>query len=376
MQLLLPFTDLPPWPRVGPKRKNWFPRIKAPAEQFGIFDHQGPLTFAAVEPFYPLFWSVAIGDTEHDREESFCKVRAHVLRKLSHYRRKPGSGFEAWMEVVCRNWKISEIRKQRPAVVAIPEDFDGQDSGHASVETASVFERVGPQFAVIVQCHLGLIGKRERNEKLREMGVPHTEFEALEEELAAWLRKSLGPDVPRDVMASAILLKSPLKCYSSEQYSSFPCQERALLQAAAAVGITEHPIGSNLGPEVEYFQRRAGGSKGDPWCAEMVMANCLDAAIAQSLLPSHPQSGIGWLEWGIATGRMHQDYPHRADVFVIRFDAKHSHVGWVVKADANDFWSIEGNSNNTGSREGYEVCRHARHDDAKTYFITLKGLCG
>ena len=45
------------------------------------------------------------------------------------------------------------------------------------------------------------------------------------------------------------------------------------------------------------------------------------------------------------------------------------HTGIVLKADADVFYTIEGNTNDEGSREGYEVCKRFRGYDKKDFII-------
>jgi len=45
------------------------------------------------------------------------------------------------------------------------------------------------------------------------------------------------------------------------------------------------------------------------------------------------------------------------------------HTGIVLKADKDIFLTIEGNTNDEGSREGYEVCKRTRGYDAKDFII-------
>lgn len=45
------------------------------------------------------------------------------------------------------------------------------------------------------------------------------------------------------------------------------------------------------------------------------------------------------------------------------------HTGIVLKADAEVFYTIEGNTNDDGGREGYEVCKRFRGYEAKDFII-------
>lgn len=45
------------------------------------------------------------------------------------------------------------------------------------------------------------------------------------------------------------------------------------------------------------------------------------------------------------------------------------HAGIVLKADDDVFYTIEGNTNDDGSREGYEVCKRIRGYDKKDFIV-------
>ena len=47
------------------------------------------------------------------------------------------------------------------------------------------------------------------------------------------------------------------------------------------------------------------------------------------------------------------------------------HTGFVEKVEGNVIHTIEGNTNDTGSREGYEVCRRTRKVEQCKGFIRL-----
>jgi hypothetical protein len=45
------------------------------------------------------------------------------------------------------------------------------------------------------------------------------------------------------------------------------------------------------------------------------------------------------------------------------------HTGIVVSAEADVFHTIEGNTNDEGSREGYEVCKRIRGYEKKDFIV-------
>jgi hypothetical protein len=54
---------------------------------------------------------------------------------------------------------------------------------------------------------------------------------------------------------------------------------------------------------------------------------------------------------------------------VRRTDADWQHVGIVTATEPDAFHTIEGNTNDDGSREGYEVCERVRGYDKKDFVV-------
>ena len=54
---------------------------------------------------------------------------------------------------------------------------------------------------------------------------------------------------------------------------------------------------------------------------------------------------------------------------VRRTETDWTHTGIVLKADNDVFYTIEGNTNDDGSREGYEVCRRIRGYAKKDFIV-------
>jgi hypothetical protein len=52
--------------------------------------------------------------------------------------------------------------------------------------------------------------------------------------------------------------------------------------------------------------------------------------------------------------------PKAGDVFIMDFGKGLGHTGIVLKTDANFIYTIEGNTNDSGSREGIAVCNKQR----------------
>ena len=60
--------------------------------------------------------------------------------------------------------------------------------------------------------------------------------------------------------------------------------------------------------------------------------------------------------------------PEVGDIFIMDLGKGLRHTGLVEKITNNIIYTIEGNTNETGSREGYKVCRRNRE------IKTIKGF--
>lgn len=145
------------------------------------------------------------------------------------------------------------------------------------------------------------------------------------------------------------------------------------------IGVTEQPVGSNCGPMIDRWNALVNAPVGSFWCASFV------SGIASEW---ENKSGLDWplcfsadcdvwLAQAKKFGVLHKS-PMAGDLLLLvktfgdgRQDA--FHIGVVEGQDENGTWkSIEGNSNNDGSRNGYEVAHRPLYGNRKkdlVYFI-------
>ena len=143
--------------------------------------------------------------------------------------------------------------------------------------------------------------------------------------------------------------------------------------AYACLPVREEPRDSNAGPMVEAMLATVGLAKGQPWCAAFV-AWCGVAGFAKDY-PFPKTGGCADLaKWAASNGRLVQSVTAPC-VFLLWFPTmgRFAHTGFVVDApDADGFCAtIEGNSNDGGSRDGYGVFLRRRKFKPEDRFITL-----
>ena len=126
------------------------------------------------------------------------------------------------------------------------------------------------------------------------------------------------------------------------------------------IGIREK--GNNSGKEVEMYLASAGLAKGNPWCASFVqwsMLQCTDIKItAAGWVPSwFPQKKLIFVR-----GKLDIKPPQAGDLIGIWFANKNrlAHIGFYESQEGDFIISVEGNTNEEGSREGDGVYRKKR----------------
>ncbi|WP_223671179.1 peptidoglycan-binding domain-containing protein [Kangiella shandongensis] len=148
----------------------------------------------------------------------------------------------------------------------------------------------------------------------------------------------------------------------------------------ARLHLSVHPRefgGDNRGPWVRLY---LDGHDGDKfyWCAGFVRF-CMRQA-AEALNISMPMKTSGSCDYMAAQGEnegffvsegdvTHRDIPTGSMFLVRKTDNDWTHVGLVIKAEESVFRTIEGNTNDDGSSNGYEVCERSRGYSDKDFII-------
>lgn len=166
----------------------------------------------------------------------------------------------------------------------------------------------------------------------------------------------------------------------------------ALDVARTQIGVMEHPLGSNRGPEVDEYLRSVGlNPEGGhyAWCAAFVYY-CYNVA-AQKLGRANPvarTAGVMY-HWNLAHDE-HQvhalcipkvDAQHDptlvrpGSIFIMSHGGGTGHTGLVESVRGGNMVTIEGNTNDGGSREGIGVFRRTSRTIASMVgFIDYGGV--
>lgn len=161
-----------------------------------------------------------------------------------------------------------------------------------------------------------------------------------------------------------------------------PLIQSTLEIARSQIGVQETG-NTNTGPQVDRYLASVGLDPGNPWCAAFAYW-CSTRAAAQANV-SNPLPRTGSCEMIRAWAREHdllRDTPNQGDLFLrVGYVASEGvirahHAGFVDEVTAATFTTIEGNSNEEGSSDGYEVAHNIRAVSRGLTFVRWSLLCG
>jgi Putative peptidoglycan binding domain len=146
-----------------------------------------------------------------------------------------------------------------------------------------------------------------------------------------------------------------------------PSRLAAAILACADAHLAQHPRevgGPNRGPWVRLYMN---GVEGQPWCAGFVsFVLAQGAAAARVPMPIAGSVSCDELAAQARAKDILVAEENRAGlgagaIFLVRkTPTDWTHTGFVAEARPDLFTTIEGNTNDDGEREGYEVCRLSR----------------
>lgn len=144
--------------------------------------------------------------------------------------------------------------------------------------------------------------------------------------------------------------------------------EKALEIAITQLGIRENGS-SNSGKEVDQYLKSVALKPGLPWCMAFVYW-CYNQAATVAGVPNF------LIRTGGVLHQWNEQQPQRkivldkvlkkpaiiqpGAVFIMDYGKGTGHTGLVERIHNGLIETVEGNTNDEGSREGYEVCRRTR----------------
>ncbi len=161
--------------------------------------------------------------------------------------------------------------------------------------------------------------------------------------------------------------------HASPEHSTDGLLVKVMDFAASEIGVREKPTGTNRGERVEEYQRSVGISAGDPWCvafvyfcfeqaaAELGVANPLKAKCRTGgVLDLWARARTASIPTLVRDAALND--PSRVEpgmIFIVGTGGGLGHTGLVESVRGNKLVTIEGNTNDNGSREGIGVFRRS-----------------
>lgn len=139
---------------------------------------------------------------------------------------------------------------------------------------------------------------------------------------------------------------------------------KALEVAISQIGQQEKPLGSNWGQPVQSYLSSVGIGFPASWCMAFVFWCFKKSSEELKVTNTAIKTGGVLKAWNDAPKEMKASVPSMGSVFIMDFGKGLGHTGIVEKFDTVNVYTIEGNTNDTGSREGIEVCRKTRKRSA------------
>jgi hypothetical protein len=135
---------------------------------------------------------------------------------------------------------------------------------------------------------------------------------------------------------------------------------KALEIAVSQNGKQENPPGSNWGEPVKNYLATVGINFPAAWCMAFVYWCFKEASISLKVNNTAIKTGGVLAAWNKADKTIKSSTPSIGSVFIMDFGKGQGHTGLVENFDSQYVYTIEGNTNDAGSREGIKVCRKKR----------------
>lgn len=131
---------------------------------------------------------------------------------------------------------------------------------------------------------------------------------------------------------------------------------RALEMARTQLGREEKPRGSNWGETVQMYLNSVGINFPAAWCMAFVYWCYKQAGMTKEI----PKTGGCLGMWYTIADKYRSAKPAVGAIVVFDHGKGLGHVGIIERIEGKELHTIEGNTNNNGSREGYAVERKVR----------------
>lgn len=159
-------------------------------------------------------------------------------------------------------------------------------------------------------------------------------------------------------MAKNIYISLTLLFLLATFYSSSQSGNLVIDTALSQIGVRE-ATGKNDGTQVEKYLKSCNLGKGYAWCAAFITW-CYQVNKVKAKTTAWAPAWFTPASKVIYTRANGGLQPKRGDVFGLWINNRIGHVGFIYKWDAKFVTTIEGNTNEAGSREGDGVYKKKR----------------
>lgn len=141
-------------------------------------------------------------------------------------------------------------------------------------------------------------------------------------------------------------------------------QQPNLIALDALIRIANSQLGvkeqaGNRGPRIAEYLRIVGLGEGYSWCAGFV-SWCVEQTTKQTNHVSALKYSAGVLAMWNMNKELRVTEPRAGDIFIMQFSQGKGHTGIIIGVTDTHITTIEGNTNDGGSREGDGVYRRTR----------------
>jgi len=149
-----------------------------------------------------------------------------------------------------------------------------------------------------------------------------------------------------------------------------PLAQKTLDIAISQIGQEEHPRGSNWGSPVKEYLASVGINFPASWCMALMYWCHSKAAQELNIKTTLHRSGGVLNVWNNTPEERRTQDPQPGMIGIMDFGHGLGHTFIIESVEGDKLHTVEGNTNDTGSREGYEVCRRIRlKSKVKGYII-------
>jgi hypothetical protein len=146
---------------------------------------------------------------------------------------------------------------------------------------------------------------------------------------------------------------------------------RVLEIARQELGQQEDPKIPNWGDAPQKYLKSVGINFPASWCMAFSYWCVNEASKSLGLFNPLIRTGGVLDQWNKVPSARKKKLPNIGSIFIMDFGRGLGHTGIVTEIIGDKIKTIEGNSNDEGSREGYEVCERTREISKCKGFINI-----